>query len=79
MRKLCFFGIYVICHQFCFMSETQVLMAVSDFLDFFSRNHFLEGASFVSVGGFVFQLRGASFLIGGNGGGGGGHGGHWFS
>ena len=52
------------------MSETQVLVTVSDFFLFFflgiiswkgalfSRSHFLEG-------GFTFQWGGASFLIGG--------------
>ena len=34
--------------QCCFMSETQVLMTVSNFFVLFSRNHFLEGS-------FTFQ------------------------
>ena len=33
------------------MIETQILMTVSDFFWFFSRNHFLEG-------GFTFQWGG---------------------
>ena len=41
--------IFAICHQHYFMGETQVLMAVSDFLNFFSRNHFSMGVCF-SVG-----------------------------
>ena len=52
------------CHlpSVCFMGETKVLMAASDFFYFFSRNHFLKGASFF-IGGFAFQLGvGASFL-----------------
>ena len=44
------------------MSETQVLMTVSDFFPnifgFFSRNNFLEG-------GFTFHWGGDSFLSGG--------------
>ena len=44
------------------MIETEALMTVSDFLGFFSRNHFLEGGfTFQWVVG-VFQLGGASFL-----------------
>ena len=36
------------------MSETQVLMTVSNFWVFLSRNHFLEG-------GFIFQYGGLHF------------------
>ena len=43
MTKSRFCGISAIFFQCCFMSETQILMAVSDFFAFFSRNHFLEG------------------------------------
>ena len=47
--------------QYCFMSETQVLMTVSDFFCFFSRNHFLEGGfTFERGGGLHFEVvRGA--------------------
>ena len=38
------------------MSETQVLMTVSDFWGFFSRNCFLEG-------GFTFQWVGIRFSV----------------
>ena len=38
------------------MSEIQVLMTVSDFFVFFSRNYFLEG-------GFTFQWGGISFSV----------------
>ena len=46
------------------MIETQMLMAVSDFAGFFTRNHFLEGELHFSTerGGGVFQMGGASFL-----------------
>ena len=63
------------------MIETQVLMTVSDFLGFFSRNHFVERgftfqwedlffrrvASFLSVCGRCHM--GALVLMGGGGGG----------
>ena len=51
------------CHhfQYGFMNETQVLMAISDFFDLFSRNHFLEGGFIFRLGGFVFQLWGFIF------------------
>ena len=70
------------------MNETQVLMAISDFFDLFSRNHFLEGGFIFRLGGFVFQLWGFIFKWeevphrfwwkvlkkgGGGGGGGGAH------
>ena len=54
-------GISAVFFQCCFMIETQVLMAVSDFSGIFSRKHFLEV-------GFTFQWQvyflrwGASFL-----------------
>ena len=49
------------------MIETQVLMTLSNFLVFFSRNHFLEGASLFS-GVVCFSVkRGGSFLRGGRG------------
>ena len=54
-------GISAIFFQCCFMIETQVFMAGSDFSGFFSRNHFLEG-------GFTFSLfswGGGCFLLGG--------------
>ena len=47
------------------MIETQVLMTLSNFLVFFSRNHFLEGASLFN-GVVCFSVkRGGSFLRGG--------------
>ena len=42
VRKSRSCGISAIFFQCCFMIETQVLMTVSDFSRFFSRNHFLE-------------------------------------
>ena len=44
------------------MIETEALMIVSDFLGFFSRNHFLEGGFTFHWEVGVFQLGGASFL-----------------
>ena len=41
------------------MNETQVLMTVSDFSGFCSRNHFLEGGSIFN-GGASFLSEGAS-------------------
>ena len=61
VRESCCCGIFAFFFQCCFMIETQVLMTVSDFLGFFSRNHFVER-------GFTFQWedlffrRVASFL-----------------
>ena len=55
-RKPCFCGIFATFFQYYFMSETQVLMTVSDFLGFFSRNCFLEG-------GFTFQRGGIRFSV----------------
>ena len=60
-------GIFAIFFQCWFMIETQVLMTLSNFLVFFSRNHFLEGASLFS-GVVCFSVkRGGSFLRGGVG------------
>ena len=60
-------GIFAIFFQCWFMIETQVLMTLSNFLVFFSRNHFLEGASLFS-GVVCFSVkRGGSFLRGGRG------------
>ena len=51
------------------MIETQVLMTVSDFLGFFSKNYFLEGGFTFQWGGEVYFPNGmASFLSGGEGG-----------
>ena len=61
VRKSHSCGISAISCQCCFMIETQVFMAGSDFSGFFSRNHFLEG-------GFTFSLfnwGGGCFLLGG--------------
>ena len=55
-RKPLFCGIFATFFQCYFMSETQVLMNVSDFLGFFSRNYFLEG-------GFTFQWEGIWFSV----------------
>ena len=55
-RKPRFCEIYAIFFQCYFMSEIQVLMTVSDFFGFFSRNYFLEG-------GFTFQWGGISFSV----------------
>ena len=41
--------------QCCFMSETQVLMTVSNFRGFFSRNHFLRGGFTFQWGNFIFK------------------------
>ena len=57
-------GIPAIFFQCCFMIETKVLMRVSDFLEIFSRNHFLEWG-FTLQWGSCFSYRGASFLSGG--------------
>ena len=66
MRKLRFCRIFANFFQCCFMSETQVLVAVSDFLDFhFLGNSSRMGTSFfndkvcISVGvGFIFRCDG---------------------
>ena len=62
MRKLRFCRTFANFFQCYFMSETQVLVAVSDFLDF----HFLGNISRMvlhfSMREFVFQLVLASFL-----------------
>ena len=49
------------------MIEAQVLMTVSDFLNFFPRNNFLEEGFAVQWGeggGLFFRWGGASFLNG---------------
>ena len=51
VRKSRSYGISAIFSHCCFMIEVQILMTVSNFLRFFSRNYFLEG-------GFTFQCRG---------------------
>ena len=61
------------------MSETEVLMAVTDFSGRFSRNHFLEGGfnwggGCFSVSGFILKWTGCpvwaiGFDVGGGGGG----------
>ena len=50
-------GISAIFFLCLFMTETQVLMKVSNFLEFFSRNHFLEDG-FTFQWGVVFQIEG---------------------
>ena len=51
------------------MSETKVLMTVSDFSGFFSRNHFLEeGFIFQWRGGGIFSVGGLNFYVVGGGG-----------
>ena len=58
------------------MIEAQILMSVSNFSEFFSRNHFLE-EGFISQwggGGSCFSDEGASILSGGDD----MRGGHWF-
>ena len=52
------------------MIETQVLMTLSNFLVFFSRNHFLEGASLFS-GVVCFSVKRGGVIFKGGGGGGG--------
>ena len=58
LRKSRFCGISAIFLQCCFMSETKVLMKVSDFSGVFSRNNFLEAD-------FTFQCRDLFFSWGG--------------
>ena len=41
LRKSRFYGISAISFQCCLMDEIQVLMTVSDFSGFFSRNYYL--------------------------------------
>ena len=55
-RKPHFCGIFATFFQCYFMSETQVLMTVSNFGGFFSRNYFLDG-------GFTFQWGGIWFSV----------------
>ena len=69
VRKSRFCGISVIFSQCCFMSETQVLMTISDFWDFFLRIIFWKGylffngrVSFLSEG---HPMRSISFDGGG--------------
>ena len=51
------------------MSETKVLMTVSDFSGFFSRNHFLEeGFIFQWRGGGICSVGGLNFYVAGGGG-----------
>ena len=50
------------------MIETHVLMTVSDFSGFFSRNHFLEGASFFNEGSFSDAGLHFYVVVGGGGG-----------
>ena len=45
------------------LSEIQVLMAVSDLLDFFSKNHYLQGG-FIFQWQVCFSVREVSFLSG---------------
>ena len=61
-RKSCFYRISVIFSLYCFMIETQVLLTVSNFWAFLSRNHLLEGSfTFQWWEGLVFSW-GALFL-----------------
>ena len=75
VRKPYFCGISAIFFQYCFMNETQVLIAVSNLFGFFSRNYSLEGGFTFQwgEGGFTFQQGegGFTFQWGGGGGGGG--------
>ena len=75
MRRSRFCGIFVIFSQCCFMSETQVLMTISDFLGFFlgvifwkSYLFFNGGASFLSeghhMGRISFDGGGSKKIIG---------------
>ena len=57
-RKSRFCVIFAVFFQCRFMSETQVLMKVSDLFLVFSRNHFLEGGS-------IFQWEGRGKVMGG--------------
>ena len=68
-RRPRFRGIFTTFFQCYFMSETQVLMIVSDFLGFSSRNYFLKGGFTFQWGeiwfsvewGLNFKRRGAPF------------------
>ena len=67
-KKIMFLWNSTIFFQCCFMSETKVLMTVSDFSGFFSRNHFLEeGFIFQWRGGGIFSVGGLNFYVGGRG------------
>ena len=52
---------FAICHLHYFMGETQVLMAVSDFLNFFSWNHFSVRVFF--SWGFIFKWGGGTLVL----------------
>ena len=56
-RKARFYGIFATFFQRYFMSETQVLMTVSDFFGFFSRNYFVEGDFTFQWGGIWFSVE----------------------
>ena len=60
-------GISAIFFQCCFMIETQILMTVSDFSGFFSRNHFLEGG-LTFQWGVCLSVRGRTSFLSGRGG-----------
>ena len=64
MRKSYFYGVSAIFFQYCFMSETQVLMTVSDF--FFLGIISWKGALlFNGMGeGFIFNWGGGGYLMG---------------
>ena len=58
VRKSHSCGISAIFSQCCFMIETQVLMTVSTFWGFLSRNHFLKGGFPFQWGDLFFSCRG---------------------
>ena len=58
VRKSRFCGISDIFFQCCFMSEAQVLITVSNFFCFFSKNHVLEGGFTFQWMGFIFKWVG---------------------
>ena len=63
VRKSRFCGISAIFFQCCFKSKTQLLlMTVSDFSGFCSRNNILEGGFTVQCGDLFFSWEGVSFL-----------------
>ena len=68
-----FSRIFATFYQCYFISETQVLMTVSDFFGFFLRIISWKAALLFNGERFSFQLSGASFLRGGVP-----HWGHWF-
>ena len=57
VRKSRSYEISAIFLHCCLIIETQVLITVSNFLRFFSRNHFLEGGLHFSIEVFVFQME----------------------